>query len=337
MEHFTKKSFATSRSLTYIYYDSFPHKPLPTDATTPVLYLLHGFPDTARLFHAVLPYLSPLASRILIPDQLGHGATARPPSPSSYNSRALAADHAELLAHAGVAGNVVAIGHDWGAFSAQRLWFFHPALLRGVAFLNVAPTPPVRQPFDLDAANAAAEEATGHARGAYWELFVADDGAAVVDAHLDAFWRAMHGEGAHWMRDVFCVRGALRQFLEQEGEVQLREYARPGRGWREEWLHGVRSGGGIGGALCWYRAMTEGHTYAVEKELPEESVQITVPTLFLGCERDDVSLPAAIDGCRKTGMLPDLTVVNINAMHWSLMEKPEEVGRALYEWVKDKF
>ncbi|KAF4541827.1 Alpha beta hydrolase fold protein [Lasiodiplodia theobromae] len=336
MDKFAKKTFTTSRSLTYTYYDS----ARPTDDPhKPVFFLLHGFPDNAHLWKEVIPHLLPLPNRIIVPDQLGYGSTSRPTDAALFNSKDLTADYVELLRAEHVTSNVVVVGHDWGSFSAQRVWLWAPELVVGVALLNVAYIPPSETPFDLAAANAFFEQATGLPRYAYWELFTAEDGAEVCDKHLESLWHVAHGNRPNWMRDMFCVRGAMREFLlADRRDVELHEYAKPGNGWREEWLQSVREGGGLASALCCYKALAHNHHYEVEKELPKERIPVTVPTFFLGCDRDDVCLSALIEKNRADGHVgPDLTVKNIDSAHWCPMEKPDEVGKALYEWLSSKF
>ncbi|KAL1651882.1 hypothetical protein SLS58_000005 [Diplodia intermedia] len=340
MDSFTKKSFTSARSLTYTYYDSAPTK--PASASTPTILLLHGFPDTAQLWKKVVPHLQRLPNRIIIPNLLGSGTSSKPTSPTLYNSHALSADLAALLASASTTRNVIAIGHDWGSYAAQRLWLWQPQLLCGLGLLNVGYMAPATQRFDVAALNAETERATGAPRFAYWELFVAEDGATVLDEHLESFWDVLHGDdgggGGCWMREMFCTRGAMRAFLERDGRVEaLREYARPGKGWKEEWFAEVEGGGGLDGALGPYRAMVEGHQYEVERTLPPERVKVTVPAFFLGCERDEVCSMELVEENRKAGLLPDLTVKVIDSGHWCTMEKPDEVGEALCDWLVEKF
>ncbi|KAF9635093.1 putative alpha beta hydrolase fold-1 protein [Lasiodiplodia theobromae] len=335
MESYTKKTFTSPRSLTYTYYDSAPTKPI--DASKPTIFLVHGFPDNAHLWKHVLPHLEPLGFRIILPDLLGYGSSSRPTTASHYTSRACAADYAALLAAEGITRNVIAIGHDWGSYYAQRLYLWHPELVVGLGMLS-APYMPPDAPFDLAGANAATEAATGWPRLAYWELFTAEDAAKVLDGHLESFWDACHGAGEHWVRGKFCMRGELRRFVEEGREAEeVLEYARPGNGWREEWLSAVREGGGMAGALGPYLAMAGNYQYEVEKELPRERIVVQVPSFFLGCERDDACLWQLIEGPKKAGLLPDLTVKIIDSTHWCTMEKPDVVGKALYDWLSEKF
>ncbi|GME60839.1 Alpha/beta hydrolase fold-1 [Neofusicoccum parvum] len=342
MDGLTRKTFKTSRSFEYTYYDTAPTKPLA--AETPTILLLHGFPDSAQFWKHVIPTLTTtLPHRILVPDLLGYGGTSKPTNPSAFASNLMAADLAELLAHEQIA-KAIPTGHDWGSFLAQRLYLFHPSLCAGVALLNVAYAPPSGQPFDLAATNALLERTAGSGGGrspfAYWELFTAADGAALVGRRLDRFWTALHGDRAHWMRDLWCGRGAMRAFLEEAAggreDVPLRAYAQPGRGWRERWFGDVEAGG-FESPLCWYKAYAGNVSVEAESALPRERLVVGVPVFFLGCSGDDVCLPAAIEPSREAGLLPDLTVKVIDAPHWCAMAEPEEVAKALLEFFEARF
>ncbi|KAJ6063574.1 Alpha beta hydrolase fold protein [Penicillium canescens] len=333
MENYRKKAFTTSRSLTYTYYDSASANPLSADE--PTLLFLHGFPDSAYLWHQVVSHLRSLPHRKLVPDLLGFGGTSKPSDPALFRSSGIVSDLVEILAAEGVQ-KIVVIGHDWGSMLAQRFWLFKPELCVGVGMLNVAYQPPMR-PFDLAAMNAEFESKTGYPLYAYWELFLADDGALVVDKHLDRFWAVMHGDREHWMRDIFCVRNAMRRFLESDEKIELKEYANPGNGWKEEWLKSVQEGGGLASAMGAYKAMAYNLDLDVEKTLPAERAQITVPAFFLGCSGDEVCLPALIEQSKDSGLLPDLTVKVIDSGHWSPMEKPDEVGKALFGFLVERF
>jgi pimeloyl-ACP methyl ester carboxylesterase len=326
MDGFAKKTYTTSRSLTYTYYDSAIDQPLP--AAPPTLLFLHGFPDSAIVWKAVFPHLRSLPHRIIAPHLLGFEESSRPTDPALFNSKATAADLAEILASEGVS-KIVVIGHDAGSFMAQRLWLWQPQLIVGVVLLNVAIMPLCSAPFDLTAVNARFESATGSPRYAYWEFLSAEDGGKVIDEHLNSFWAAMHGAQPGWMQRIYCVRDAMRNFVEQDGQTELLDYAKPGRGWKEDWMKMVKKGGGIESLLCWYRVMTENHHYKVEKTVPPEHVAITVPTLFVGCTKDEVCLPAMIENDEKAGLVPNLTVELLDCAHWCMMEKPFELAQAL--------
>ncbi|KAF2144885.1 uncharacterized protein K452DRAFT_284269 [Aplosporella prunicola CBS 121167] len=336
MEKLTQKTFQTSRSLTYTYYDTASVKPGTSTPEKPTLVFLHGFPDSAFLWSSVLPHFSSLPNRIIVPDLLGYGGTSKPTDPSLYNSKDMAADLKELLASEGVT-KIVVIGHDWGSFLAARVWIWHPEIVVGAAFLNVPYMPPdTSKPFNLEDSLQMTEKATGFPRFAYWELFTADDGAKVSDAHLDRFWSAVHGDRENWMRDMFCVRGAFRNHLINGTDVGLKEYAKEGSKWEKEWMERMRKDR-LEAPFCWYKAMADNHHYEVEKGISAEKLKVTVPAFYLGCTGDEVCLPQLIEMPRKAGLLPDLTVKVIDSGHWCTMEKPDEVGQNLLAFIKEKF
>lgn len=56
-----------------------------------------------------------------------------------------------------------------------------------------------------------------------------------------------------------------------------------------------------------------------------------MPTLFIGATRDSVLKPEMAAGM--PAMIPQLTMREVDATHWALMEKPDEVNALLKEWI----
>ena len=106
----------------------------------PVL-LLHGYPETGAMWHAIAPALA-RQHTVVVPDLRGYGASGRPPSDDThraYSKRAMAADQAGLMRQLGHATYAV-VGHDRGARVAHRLVLDHPDAVDRVALLDIAPT-----------------------------------------------------------------------------------------------------------------------------------------------------------------------------------------------------
>jgi 2-hydroxymuconate-semialdehyde hydrolase len=87
----------------------------------PAVLLLHGFPTSFHLWRDLVPILAP-RFRVIAPDFLGYGDSAKPPDPGALTIRAQAEAVRELLAHLGVEEFAV-IGHDIGGGVAQLLAF----------------------------------------------------------------------------------------------------------------------------------------------------------------------------------------------------------------------
>ncbi|KAL3458710.1 Alpha/Beta hydrolase protein [Aspergillus heterothallicus] len=324
MDKLTGKIYTTTRNHTYTYYHlvQSPHKP--------TLLLQHGFPDDHTLWSRILPSLLTSNHSILIPDLLGYAGTSKPTSTTAYNSKDMAADLAEILAHESIT-KTISIGHDWGSYMAQRMWLWNPEKVAGLVMLNIAYDPPAA--FDLHAANELIQKETGLPRLAYWEFFSTPDCADVLGANVESWFEALHGQPENWLERLFCHRGALSDFVRGGGRVPLHAYAEP---LRERWIATFKEHG-FAGPLQWYLVKVNGIQWEVEKELPRERHVVTVPTLFIGAKRDTVCTTAAIEGPKGQGLLPELTVQEVDSGHWPMLEAPGATGEVLVQWLKKKF
>lgn len=85
---------------------------------TPVV-LLHGFPDTARLWRSQIAALNAAGYRTIAPDLRGRGRSDRPARVSEYALPAIVSDVTGMMDALGIERAHV-VGHDWGAAVA---WF----------------------------------------------------------------------------------------------------------------------------------------------------------------------------------------------------------------------
>jgi len=79
----------------------------------PVL-LVHGFPDTKRLWSKVVPALRDAGLQVIVPDMRGYGASSKPGAVDAYSIPMLAIDLVGILDHLGHE-RAHFVGHDWGA------------------------------------------------------------------------------------------------------------------------------------------------------------------------------------------------------------------------------
>lgn len=109
-------------------------------AGPPVL-LLHGYPQTHRMWHAVAPALAERFT-VVCPDLRGYGDSAKPPGDphhAAYSKRAMAADMAALMTALGHERFAV-VGHDRGGRVTHRLCLDHPDRVTRAAVLDIVPT-----------------------------------------------------------------------------------------------------------------------------------------------------------------------------------------------------
>lgn len=107
----------------------------------PGLLLLHGFPQTHVMWHAVAPRLAG-SFTVVCADLRGYGDSSNPPGGddhAGYSKRAMAADQVELMAALGFERFSVA-GHDRGGRVAHRLAVDHPGRVERLAVLDIVPT-----------------------------------------------------------------------------------------------------------------------------------------------------------------------------------------------------
>ncbi|MGI5125170.1 alpha/beta fold hydrolase [Pseudonocardia sp. CA-107938] len=121
----------------------------------PPVLLLHGFPESSAMWHAVAPQLADDFT-VVVPDLRGYGESSRPPSGpdhAGYSFRAMAADQVAVMRELGHERFAV-VGHDRGARVTHRMALDHPALVERAAVLDILPTLHVYENVDRTLATA---------------------------------------------------------------------------------------------------------------------------------------------------------------------------------------
>jgi pimeloyl-ACP methyl ester carboxylesterase len=90
-----------------------------TGEGTPLV-LLHGFPDSGRIWRNQVPALAQAGFQVIVPDLRGYGRSDKPTEVAAYRRELLVGD---VLAVIGATGAERAhiVGHDWGASVAWTL------------------------------------------------------------------------------------------------------------------------------------------------------------------------------------------------------------------------
>ncbi|PPK94268.1 pimeloyl-ACP methyl ester carboxylesterase [Kineococcus xinjiangensis] len=256
---------------------------------------LHGFPQDAGAYDAVVPLLAAEGLRVLVPDQRGYSPGARPAGRRPYVLRELVADVLALLDTAGLERAHV-VGHDWGGAVAWALAGRHP---QRVASLTALSTP---HPEAMRAA--------------------LPRGQALRSAYMGFFQLPRVPEALLLARD-----GArLRQGLRSSGlpEPLAQRYARR-----------MLEPGALTAALAWYRALpVQGAGRARPAGGSDGRGFVPVPVTYLSGRRDPFFAPAAVRGTGNhvTGRF---THRELDCGHWLPEKRPEQVARAVLEQVAD--
>ncbi|KAH8671608.1 Alpha/Beta hydrolase protein [Xylariales sp. PMI_506] len=331
-----QKELKTSRSLTYTYYVTKHDENKSSQSPEITLLLLHGWPATSELWLPVLPFLSQLPCRIIVPDLLGSGGTSKPTDPEEYNVKFMVQDLCEILDAEGV-DKFIPIGHDFGSWLAQRVYLINAPRCKGLVTLSVAYMPPILADvdFSLDFFLSVTEQQAGYARYDYFRFFVADDCPEIMEQHAESLYHLIHGDSPTTIRDYYCEKDAFRRYLVEDRREPVKEHARaPGE--LEKFASRVRRDG-MTGPQCWYRSMVDAVQYRAEKELfkPEDLV-INAPVLFIGCAQDAVATTAAVEEPAKLGLLPDLTKYELDCSHYCTLERPAEIGNYIVDFLTNK-
>jgi pimeloyl-ACP methyl ester carboxylesterase len=98
--------------------------------------LIHGFPDTKRLWSKIVPGLVEAGLQVIVPDMRGYGASSKPAEVDAYSIPMLAIDIVGILDHLGHERAHV-VGHDWGAATAWAVGTFAPDRVDHLVALSV--------------------------------------------------------------------------------------------------------------------------------------------------------------------------------------------------------
>lgn len=145
----------------------------------------------------------------------------------------------------------------------------------------------------------------------------------------------MHPADPELWLDTLCAKDGIRNWLLEDRRCELQEYAKaPGA--KQAFVDRMARDGWAA-PLCWYRSSVDGHQFEAEKSLPEERYVVDVPYLFVAGLQDRVCLASGINQPKAAGLVPHLTVEEVDAPHWSMLAKPEEVGKHFLNWLEKTY
>jgi pimeloyl-ACP methyl ester carboxylesterase len=98
--------------------------------------LLHGFPDSGRLWRHQVPALAGAGFKVVVPDLRGYGLSGKPETVEAYSLAVLAGDVMAILADLEIATAHV-VGHDWGAALGWALASLAPGSVDHLVAMSV--------------------------------------------------------------------------------------------------------------------------------------------------------------------------------------------------------
>ena len=159
----------------------------------PPVLLLHGYPQTHAMWHAVAPVLAERFT-VVASDLRGYGDSSKPasgPDHAAYSKRSMGLDQVEAMRALGFQSFAV-VGHDRGGRVAHRMALDYPERVTRVAVLDIVPTYTIF-------ANVSRELATAYY---HWFFLIQPEGlpermiGADPDFYLESKLEAWAGSGA---------------------------------------------------------------------------------------------------------------------------------------------
>ena len=98
--------------------------------------LLHGFPDTGRLWRHQVPALTEAGFQVIVPDLRGYGRSSKPDAVEAYSLPLLAGDVLAILTERQISRAHV-VRHDWGAALAWVLASLEPEKVDHLVVMSV--------------------------------------------------------------------------------------------------------------------------------------------------------------------------------------------------------
>jgi pimeloyl-ACP methyl ester carboxylesterase len=307
----------------------------PRTAGTPnrgTILLIHGFPDLSFGWRYQIPYLQSLGLDVIAPDCMGYGRTDSPPyTLGDYTYARIASDMATLLQQLNLT-SVILGGHDWGGAIAWHLALLTPSLYKAVMVICTPYHPPsptyaslqhrvdtVLPQFGYQLHFCSGEiEAAANSRQGIKQFLMNLYGARTPSG--EAAFSAEKGVNLALQSQITTPS---RIISADEIEFYAQEYSR----------HGLR------GPLNWYRTGELNHLDNLRfffdggKDLGKK-IGIEQEALFVLATKDVALQPWM---AKKMGnSIPRLTRREVEAGHWCLWEKPEEVNGFIGEWLRSK-
>jgi len=267
----------------------------------PVLMFLHGFPEAAFVWDALLEHFAAQGYRCVAPNLRGFERSSQPKDPKEYRAKHLVRDIAALVQAEGAPLECL-IAHDWGGAVAWNVANQLPQLAKRLAIIN-SPHPGT---FLRELKSNPKQQAAS----AYMNFLIRPDAEQLLRANdYERLWGFFAGDGADaWLTDELRAK------------------------YREVWDLSLEGG------CNYYRASPlrpprDGDTAAAAIELPREMLTVSIPTLVVWAMEDRALPPELVDGL--DDYIPQLTLVRVpGATHWIVHERPQFIAAQLEAFLR---
>lgn len=322
-----RSAHLNGRTYGYIY------GPRSTDAPNRgTILLIHGFPDLALGWRYQIPLFQSLGLDVIAPDCMGYGRTDSPEGIlAEFTFARIIYDMCTLLEQLGLS-QVILGGHDWGGAIAWKFAEAKPHLFSAVMVICTPYSPPTPKylplqtrvdtvlpnfGYQLHFASGEIEEATNSRQGIR-QFLINMYGGRTPDGGI-----AFSAEKGVVLEKQKLMHVPSKLLNDEELDFYVQEYSR----------HGLR------GPLNWYRTgelnyLNDMKVFFDNGKNLDPELGIKQETFFLLANKDQALRPWM--AAKMAERIPRLTRREVDAGHWCLWERPEEVNKMIGEWLKTK-
>ncbi len=298
----------------------------PGSPDRPAVVFSHGFPELGYSWRHQVEAVAAAGFRAVAPDQRGYGASDAPEPIEAYDIHHLCGDLVGLLDALEIE-KAVFVGHDWGGFVVWAMPALHPERVAGIVGVNTpyTPRPPIAPMAMLRAMFGGQDEKM-------YMLWFQQPGVAesVLDRDPALLFDKLLRTGVPMEELAARMAGKDFDMNPFRRLAELEELGEP-IGTPEERAHytDVFRRTGFRGGINWYRNFDRNWETA-----PSVGVtQVAAPCLMVTAAWDPVLRPEMASGMPL--LCPDLETVLIERCgHWTQQEKPDELNRALVDWLQ---
>jgi haloalkane dehalogenase len=259
----------------------------------PIVFL-HGNPTSSYLWRNVIPHVRHLG-RCIAPDLIGMGESSKLPDPQrgTYSFATHAGYLARFLAHVEAADRVTFVLHDWGSALGFDWAARNPGAVKGLAFTEAIVNPLIWADWPRDA-----KRVFQAMRGADGERKVLEENVFVEKVLPASVLRGLSAEAHERYRAPFTRREDRWPTLEWPRQIPI-EHVPP-------------------------------DVHDVVDRYGQWLAHSDVPKLFVNAEPGSILVGRQRQVVRRW---PALTEVTVPASHFVPEDAPDELGRALADWL----
>jgi len=289
----------------------------------PYFLLLHGFPNGAFGYHALLPLLTEKGYGAIVPELLGYGETDKPEEVKDYAYKKQSDQLVALLDEEGV-NNVIIVGHDLGSPLAARLAAYYPGRSLALILASAPYARPSPSGLNVDALLSVFKPILGYENVGHVKYFSSPQAPKQLDEKLDLFIDLLYSSLDDWKTHL-CPIGALEKSLDENYVAQVESwYQDTDKKVLTEYL----KKNGLTAPTTWFRLVVSNENVADEASL---GPHLKLPYLYLSPEFD-ATYPPAVSKFQAP-FFDDITIRHPNTGHWVFEQDPVGTSETILAWL----